>query len=49
MPGTTGPPSIVQPQLTEELTTEYRALYGIPSTEPGQNAAVFFADNHAGK
>jgi hypothetical protein len=35
MPGTTGPPSIVQPQRTEELTAEYRALYGIPSTEPG--------------
>ena len=34
-PGTTGPPGIVQPQRTEELTTEYRALYGIPSTEPG--------------
>ena len=35
MSGTTGPPSIVQPQRTEELTTEYRAVYGIPSTEPG--------------
>jgi hypothetical protein len=34
MPGTSGP-SVVQPQRTEELTTEYRALYGISSTEPG--------------
>jgi hypothetical protein len=29
------PPSIVQPQRTEELTREYRAVYGMPSTEPG--------------
>jgi hypothetical protein len=36
VPGTSfGPPNIVPPQRTEELTTDYRALYGIPSTEPG--------------
>lgn len=35
MPGTTRPPSIVQPQRTEELTTNIEPFYGIPSTEPG--------------
>jgi hypothetical protein len=32
---TTGAAGIVQPLRTEELTTQYRALYGIPPTEPG--------------